>query len=56
MFALIQPFALLANAVTSLGHTSRYEDLFSLSEAQLKARGLDRDGLVRGYVSSLGHS
>jgi len=56
MFALIRPFALLANAVTSFGHTSRYEDLFSLSEAQLKARGLDRDGLVRGYVSSLGHS
>jgi len=35
-------------------HAKRYEQLFEMSDAQLAARGLSRDGLVRSYISGLG--
>ena len=34
----------------------RYEQLFAMNEAQLAARGLSRDGLVRCYITGLGHN
>lgn len=33
----------------------RHEALFALSDAQLAARGLSRDGLVKSYIGGLGH-
>ena len=34
----------------------RFERLFAMNDSQLKSRGLDRDMLVRSYISGLGHS
>jgi len=34
----------------------RFERLFAMNDSQLKSRGLDRDQLVRSYISGLGHS
>jgi hypothetical protein len=53
MSILTHPIALLAAAATSFAPSRRYEDLFSLSEAELERRGLNRDGLVRGYIAGL---
>ena len=33
-----------------------YEGLVSMSKADLAARGLDRDALVRSYITALGHN
>ncbi len=38
----------------AFGSTSRYEALFSLSDSELAARGYDRAGLQRAYISGLG--
>ena len=56
MSALTRPFALLGALATSFGHARRYEYLFSLSDAELTRRGLDRDALVRTYISGVAHS
>ncbi|MDJ0630233.1 MAG: hypothetical protein QNJ44_18405 [Rhodobacter sp.] len=53
MPSFTQPFAILAEAVTRFGRSNRYDYLFSLSDAELARRGLDRDGLVRGYIQGL---
>ncbi len=37
------------------GRARRYEQLFAMSDTQLAARGLTRDGLVRSYITGLGH-
>lgn len=34
--------------------TNRYESLFSMSESELAARGYDRAGLQRAFVSGIG--
>ena len=34
--------------------TDRYTSLFSLSDSELAARGYDRAGLQRAYVSGIG--
>ena len=37
-------------------NADRYTRLFSLSDRQLAARGYDRDGLTRSYISGIsGH-
>ncbi len=49
----------LALAAAVLGHflnAHRYEALFAMSDAQLAARGLDRDALVRSFIGGLGHN
>ncbi|MDJ0827120.1 MAG: hypothetical protein QNJ16_16635 [Rhodobacter sp.] len=56
MSALAHPFAVLGNLVTSFGHTGRFEHLFSLSDAELSRRGLDRDALVKSYITGLTHN
>lgn len=56
MTALAHPFAILGNLVTAFGHANRFEQLFALSEAELVRRGLDRDALVKSYISGLGHN
>ena len=40
--------------VALLSPTSRYEALFSKSDAELAARGYDRAGLERTYIAGLG--
>ena len=56
MSVLARPFALLGSIATSFGEARRFEHLFSLSDADLARRGYDRDGLVRTYISGMGHS
>jgi len=34
----------------------RYERLFAMNDSQLKSRGLDRDLLVRSYISGMGYN
>ncbi len=41
----------LFEALTS---ANRYNYLFQMTDAELAARGLSRDALVRGYISGLG--
>ena len=48
--------ASLTSAVASLRYAQRYEFLFSLSDNELRARGLDRDGLVQSFVAGRAHS
>ncbi len=38
----------------AFGSTSRYESLFSKSDSELAARGYDRAGLQRTYISGIG--
>lgn len=40
--------------VEALSSASAYSRLMSLSDRELAARGLSRDGLSRSYISSLG--
>jgi len=56
MSAISHPIAFMSMLAGSFGRARHYEHLFSLSDAQLNARGLNRDGLVRTYISSLGHN
>jgi len=56
MFALTRPFALLGSIANSIGRAKRYEHLFSLSDAQLASRGMNRDALVRTYIAGLAHN
>jgi len=53
---LAHPLALLHSISESFGRARRFEQLFSLSEAQLAARGMDRDALVRTYIAGLAHN
>jgi hypothetical protein len=55
MLFLTHPFALLGAFAASLGKSSRYEHLFSLSDADLARRGLNRDGLVRGFITGFAY-
>ena len=51
---LMRGLAFLASLPGFLRHAQRYEQLFEMSDAQLQARGLSRDALVRSYISGLG--
>ncbi|WP_172293646.1 hypothetical protein [Pseudoruegeria sp. HB172150] len=41
----------LGNFLRSVTSPGRYEDLFSMTDAQLAVRGLSRDGLTRSFLS-----
>ena len=45
------------NALTgffaAFGRAKRYSHLFAMSDRQLAARGFDRDGLTRAYLTEL---
>lgn len=45
----------LGNLVTRFAGAGRHEELFSLSDAQLAARGYSRDGLMRSFMAGRGH-
>jgi len=49
-------FATLKSVVRNLTQAHRFEQLFAMSENQLSNRGLNRDALVRSYITGLGHS
>ena len=49
-------FGFLTKFIALFASTRRFERLFELSDAQLVARGLDRDALVRNYISGIGHN
>ncbi len=38
----------------AFGPSSRYRNLFSMSDRQLAARGFDREGLQRSHITGLG--
>ncbi len=50
------PLKALADFARLFLYARRYEQLFEMNDAQLAARGLSRDGLVRSYITGLGHS
>ena len=47
-------FRTLNRFFESLGTANHYAHLFSMSDRELAARGFDREGLTRSYLSSLG--
>lgn len=49
--SLLKPLVRFARDAFGAG---RFEYLFALTERELAQRGLDRQRLVRGYVSGLG--
>ena len=46
--------AWFASFMAAFTPNSRYQSLFSMSDRQLAARGLDRAGLERSHVAGLG--
>lgn len=50
------PFAAITEFGRLFAHARRYEQLFAMSDAQLAARGLDRDGLSKAYISGIPHN
>ena len=48
--------ATLKTVALRFAPADRFEQLFAMDDAQLTARGFDRDALVRGYISGLGLS
>lgn len=47
--------AWLAGFLSAFGPTTRYDQLFAMSDRQLSQRGYDRKGLQRSYIASLGN-
>ena len=45
--------AWFAGFMSAFGPTNRYQSLFSMSDSQLAARGFDREGLQRTFVTGL---
>ena len=56
MFTFAKLFAHLSDFSGKFARQDRFDHLFSLSESQLKRRGLDRDALVRSYITGLAKS
>ena len=50
------PFAAIGAFFDMFIKARRFKNLFAMDDRQLAAHGLDRDMLVRSYISSLGHS
>ena len=46
--------AWLVGFLHAFTRAERYTHLFSLSDRQLAARGYDRDGLTRSFISGIG--
>ena len=49
-------FAHVSAMLTPFLASTRYTDLFSLSDRELSRRGYDRSTLARSYVLGLSHS
>jgi len=49
------PIALLGTITTNFANSRRYEDLFALTDAELKNRGMDREQLVRSFITGVAH-
>ena len=45
--------ALFATLMSALAPTTRYRDLFAMSDRQLAVRGYDRAGLARSHVTGI---
>lgn len=50
------PVSLLSTIANLFRGARRFEQLFDMSDSQLAARGMTRDGLVRSYITGLGHN
>ena len=50
------PFQAIAQFGRLFTYARRYEQLFAMSDVELAARGLTRDGLVRSYITGLAHA
>ena len=44
----------LSAFTAACGSTTRFEQLFSMSDSELKARGYDRAGLQRNFIAGIG--
>ena len=42
-----------ATVMSALAPTSRFKDLFAMSDNQLAARGFDRKGLARSHITGI---
>ena len=47
-------FTALKSAAYTFATARRFEALFDMSDHELAARGLNRDGLVKSYIEGLG--
>ncbi len=45
--------AFFATVMSALSPTSRFNDLFAMSDSQLAARGYDRNGLTRCHITGI---
>lgn len=45
--------AFFATVMSALAPTSRFNDLFAMSDRQLAVRGYDRDGLARSHITGI---
>lgn len=45
--------ALFATLMSALAPTTRYRDLFAMSDRQLAVRGYDRAGLARSHITGI---
>ena len=45
--------AFFATVMSALAPTSRFNDLFAMSDNQLAARGYDRKGLARSHITGI---
>ena len=45
--------AFFATVMAALTPTTRFNDLFAMSDSQLAARGYDRDGLTRSHITGI---
>jgi hypothetical protein len=52
----LHPITLLGSVAASFRSARRYEHLFAMSDAELNRRGLNREELVRGFISGMAHS
>ncbi len=47
-------FTKFAALIDAMSVANGYSELFRMSDSQLAARGLSREGLTRSYISGLG--
>lgn len=45
--------AFFASVMSAMAPTSRFKDLFAMSDVQLAARGYDRNGLTRSHITGI---
>ncbi len=55
MSILIQAAARLRAFASKFGHATRHQHVLSMSNAELSARGFDRENLVRGFITGVAH-